>query len=85
MKRRYIKPETELQSVDIDRTLAGSIDTTPSYGAWLPDDYLGQNGGSTGGDGSGGNGGNVGWRDDEEIGGDDMFSKNFHFGGVWDE
>lgn len=78
MKRQYIKPEVDLTVVQFESPLADSPTRTPAYGAWLPDDYFPESGGSTSGSG------NVGWRgDDEVIDGDDMFARR-SFGSLWD-
>lgn len=78
MKRRYIKPEVDFTVVQFENPLANSPDRTPAYGAWQPDDYFPETGGS-----SGGSGGNVGWRSDEEIDGEDMFARR-SFGSLWE-
>lgn len=80
MKKKYITPVLEVTLLQPDGALAGSnqIPLTPTYGAWNTDDYFGQEGGS-----SGGSGGNVGWRSDEEIGGEDMFARR-SFGSLWE-
>ena len=83
MKSKYISPATYTMAAELSEIIAksGSFDGLYGYedNGLLPEHGGGTNDGYT-------QPGTINWRgEDDGIGADDMFSKGYRFGNLWDD